>query len=109
MQQHADINADTISNNPGYTPLFAAVLQGHKEIVQLLLIAGADATRVYRSPARDYPAATARAWCLRDGRPDIATCFMTSEEETRAKQLRVQNNVEGVDAALSKRTRVAHH
>tara|TARA_B100000586_G_scaffold118715_1_gene85535 strand:- start:122 stop:397 length:276 start_codon:yes stop_codon:yes gene_type:complete len=53
LEAGADIDVQNVKGSESWTPLFAAVVYGRKEIVELLLAKGADVNRKcedYRTP-----------------------------------------------------------
>lgn len=63
----ADVNAARSSDK--VTPLMSAAYQGHKDVVEALLAAGADKT------LKDGDGQTAKYWATRSGDPDIEGLF----------------------------------
>ena len=103
IRRRADVNVDSVADNQGYRPIFAAVASSRSgaapEIVRLLLDARADTSGVCNNRADKYPQATLRTWCMRGSLFELLPLIKVEDKadvaESSGPNFRVKGCVKG--------------
>ena len=97
LEAGADIDVQNVKGSESWTPLFAAVVYGRKEIVELLLAKGADVNRKcedYRTPLH---MAVSSPFVSPSDRKEIAKLLISKGADVNARDMRGGTPIDGVD------------